>query len=412
MSAVNAFLLNVLALPYPYDSGATRQISMRTLLDSARARSTELVEAADTAGTELLLALAKGYVGLGDYRAAADLSRQALTLSLTGGQTTNIAALRFRLAEFRLRSGDAAAARAELDTADALYRAEAGTDSLSLAVYLQQRGRTLRELGELTEAERSVRQSIALFERVPGGLQRTPYTNAIQTLGHIFLDRADYPAAERAYRQAYAQRQRITSGAIEIANIQSDIAAAAMAQGDLVVADSFLTASYTVKRAQFSAVDAEIADDEVKRAQLALHRGEFVRAERVLRDAQSHYAAGGPIPPWRLAPILEALAVARLAQGDAAESATLAEEGVATIDRTSARPSSLRAALYAVWRDAEIARGVPASAARYAQRCEQDMRSLGMIDSVAVTRACEVQYFGAKRNATLGGKAPPRTGRS
>jgi eukaryotic-like serine/threonine-protein kinase len=106
VSAVNAFLLNVLALPYPYDSGATRQISMRTLLDSARARSAELVEAADTAGTELLLALAKGYVGLGDYQTAADLSRQALTLSVSGGQTTNIAALRFRLAEFRLRSGD------------------------------------------------------------------------------------------------------------------------------------------------------------------------------------------------------------------------------------------------------------------------------------------------------------------
>ncbi|MCC6244073.1 MAG: serine/threonine protein kinase [Gemmatimonadaceae bacterium] len=412
VAAVNSFLLDMLSLPYPYDSGATRQVSMRTLLDSARSRSAELVEAADTAGTELLLALAKGYTGLGDFRSAADLSRQALGLSLSGGQSTNVAALRFRLAELLLRSGDAAAARAEMDTADAIFRVEAGTDSLALAVFLQQRGRTLRELGQLAAAEQSVRESIALFERVPGGLRRTPYTNALQTLGHIFLDRADYAEAERAYRKAYDQRRRITSGAIEIANVQSDIAAAAMAQGKLALADSLLTASSSVKRAQLSPMDGEIIDDDVKWAQLALRRGEFARAERTLREAQTQYAAAGPIPPWRLAPLLEALAVARLAQRDGDESALLAEAGIATTARVSSAPSALRAALFAVWRDADLARGKSRAAESHARRCRADIQQLRPMDSAAVDRACAVQYFTATAPATMVGKAPPTTGRS
>lgn len=391
--AVNAFLLDVLSLPYPYDSGATRQVSMRTLLDSARARSADLVKAADTAGTDVLAALAKGYRGLGDYRTAADLTHEALTVSMRTRPSAvgDQAVYRQELAELRLRSGDATSARAELDTAERLSR-EAVGDSLTLAVLQQQRARTLRELGDLNDAERMVREAIAIFERVPGGTRRSPYANALQTLGHIQLDRGNYEGAEAQYRRTLAVRRNQSSGAIELANIQGDIAAAAMARGQLDEAEAMLNASYALKRAQLAADDPEVVDDDLKRAQLALYRGDFASAERQLRTARVHYARVGPIPPWRLASLLEGLATARLQQGDAAHAAVLADSGIAALAAVSLSPLPARAALLAVWANADEARNRPLDAARRRAQCREEFMSLRPSDPEGVRTACTYRY--------------------
>jgi eukaryotic-like serine/threonine-protein kinase len=393
VAAVNGFLLDILSLPYPFDSGTTRQVSMRTLLDSARARSAQLVEAADTSGAALLSALAKGYTGLGDFATAADVARQAVTLAIrTSGGDRGQVVLRYGLAELRLRGGDAAAARAELDTADQFVRAEVGSDSLALAVLLQQKARTLRELGDLSAAERAIREAVGLFEGVAGGVQRSPYANALQTLGHLQLDRAAYVEAEQSYRRALAVRRRLQGGAIELANVQGDIAAAAMAQGKLAMADSLLGTSDALKRSQLPPGDAEIADDEVKRGQLSLYRGAFSRAEQQLIEAQAHYAAIGPIAPWRLAPLLEALAVARLGQRDPVGAARLADAGLDALRTISPNPSLLRAALFAVRSAADEQLGQGSEATRRRNQCRQDVTVLRPGDPTAWRAVCAQRY--------------------
>ncbi len=352
---VSGFVLGLLTLPYAYDSGATRQRSLRMLLDSGAARAHYLTRATGAVRSDVLLALSEGYYGLGDFRTAAELARRALAVRRAedpGGY--GVVTARASLAEALRLAGALREATAQYDTVIAGVRRRHGPRSAVLAAMIHSRARAARAAGDVEAAERGVAEAIAIFAD-SAGVGRIPLANAHQTLGHLRLEGGALAAAESSYRTALAMRERVGASAVEVANSVGDLGAVALAAGRLVEAESLLARALTVKRAQLGDAHPETLDGAIATARLTLRRGRAAEAERAAREALAGYGAAGAVPAWRLVPALEVLGQAQLARGDGAGAAATLRAALDTLARSTPRPTPRRAALQRLLAEAERA---------------------------------------------------------
>lgn len=273
-----AYLLDLLSLPYPFDSGSTRQRSLRSLLDSGAGRAHRLT-AGGALRSDVYLALSRGYYGLGDFRNAAAMGRHAVALRVAefGDTAAEVADARVKLAEALQLAGDLRAAEAQYDAALATVRRRQGPRAVVAGLLLHAQARNARARGELARAERLLAEALAIFGDSVRGGGSVPWAHALQTRGHLATERGRLAAAESSYRAAVAMRERIGAAALEIANGQ--------------------------------------ADDQMKLASLALLGGRSANAVRLAEEALARYAAAGEVPFWRLVPALDALGEAELRQG-------------------------------------------------------------------------------------------------
>jgi eukaryotic-like serine/threonine-protein kinase len=172
----SAFVTDLLQLPYPFDSGPSQQRSLRALLDSGRARAAAMRNAGESPGADVLLALSRGYDGLGDTRSAIALAQQALSerVRLSSPASPALLGVRMTLAEAYLRGGEATLAIPQYDTILAIVRQRSGPRSVQVGVVLQAKSRALRGSGDLSAAESAVREVLSIFTD-SAGASRVPY---------------------------------------------------------------------------------------------------------------------------------------------------------------------------------------------------------------------------------------------
>lgn len=335
--AVNNLLLELLALPYPYESSTTRQQAFRNLLDSARARVNAIETNVDGRGTDVLLAMARGYEGLGDKRAAADLAQRALAVRvrLTGPLSDSTLAARMLLAEYLPTVGSDRSSVAQLDTALIIMRRRLGERNPELGVLMQARARKLLALGEVAEAERGELAVIAFFQSL-GVTDEVPYAHALQVLGQVHHAQARYGEAESRYRESLAMRTRMHGNMVEIANVEGDLAKTLLARGRTAEADSLVRSSRARKVSMLGAFDPEVADDDVLLADIAWRRADLSSAEQHARAAVTVYDSLR-ISASRHASGLGMLARVSLARGDTARGQRFADTALVLLKREGVR---------------------------------------------------------------------------
>lgn len=375
--AANTFLLDLLALPYPFDSGPTRQRSLRALLDSGRARALRLSAANESPGTEILLALSRGYNGLGDTRAAAQLARSALDerLRTLGLDAKEVAAARITLAEALGRDGRPLEAIPQYDSTLLVERARLGPRSVRVGVILQARARALRVAGDVAGSERTLAEVLSIFHD-SAGPARNAYAHALQTMGHIHRERGHFTEAEASYRAALSVRRLLEGNAIEIANDEGDIAAALMDQGRLADAEPLILHSLETKRTRLGDLDPEVADDEVKLARLRLLGGQPRAADSLLRRALASYGATNGTPGWRQLDAIEALVATQLTLGDAEGAARTAQRGLDSLATTAMPRARAQSSLYRLLARAASTGGDPSGARRWLAACDSARATL------------------------------------
>ena len=232
------------------------------------------------------------------------LYRQALDIHRQIGNQKGVADGLNNLADLILDLGELEAAKTMVAQAMAVAREigdlEREAKCLDTTAWVQLR------LGNLAEADARARESLAMFEQIgqPEGVGWGHYY-----LGQVALARGEVSEAERRYRQALEISREIDSNNLssfalhslaEVRLIQGDLDAAKRAAADSTSLPSELTPG----------------ESELLRCRLLLESGEHSAAagaaQAVARDLRAEDRRGGE------AEALVALALARLALGDAA----------------------------------------------------------------------------------------------
>jgi serine/threonine-protein kinase len=369
------FLLGLLQLPYPYDSGGVG--SLKGMLDNATVRLDSALSGSDDSKTEVMESIAYGYLGMAEYASAERLLERVLAIKRAGGAPElEIADVRLQLAEVLRVGGDPRRALREYDRALPVLRREFGERHIRVLIFTAAAGRANRVVGELDRAEALLRATIAIYRETP--IPTIGLANALTGLADVLRDRGDWPGAERAYREVLAMRRAIGAAEAEVAVTLTSIAALRSRQGALAEADSLyaeaipvlvsqlgpdhIDAAYafaglgslrTMQR-RFTAADS-ILDRTLARARAALppdhpglvefleprarldqHRGSRDSADAFLREASRILAAVETRASPRRALIVGELGRMAVADGRETEGLRLLEQSLEMLDAAGA----------------------------------------------------------------------------
>ncbi len=204
-AAVLDFLRDMLRRANPAETGGD-QLTLRQTLDRAAERIDE--QGAQTMAVEASIREVVGetYGWLGRNDEAVEQLERAVRIQTESSGVLDPDALRFRrkLARMLTRFGGEERtleliAEVEPDLRAAVDRGEPLTEELARSLHAK--AAALKNLDRLDEAESIITEVIALYDRA--GLADDGATgDAFNSLGSILLRRTDYPAAERAYRDA------------------------------------------------------------------------------------------------------------------------------------------------------------------------------------------------------------------
>lgn len=335
------FVVGLLELSYPYDSGSTAQ-SLRSMLDSGAARILARRQQGEEVDADLLSALSLGFYGLGRFDRSAALDSLALAIRQAGHEPdSTVAAAKWQLAESLRLAGRQREAVAYYAEVLAFQVAKDGPDSPDVARLLQSTARAYRSMNDLVIAD-SLLERVFRILGAHQGVGRIALAHAWQTRGHIRLERGDLAGAAGAYATAQQIRRAVRASEIEIANSVADLAGVARRQGDLALADSLISASLDVKRRYLGDVHPEVADDMRELGAIALARGDAAGAARVYRDVLARYAVAGWTPQWRGAPARVGLAAALIRLGQTVEARVLLDSAITELAALEVTPSGLQ----------------------------------------------------------------------
>jgi serine/threonine-protein kinase len=335
------FVVGLLELSYPYDSGSTAQ-SLRSMLDSGAARILARRQQGEEVDADLLSALSLGFYGLGRFDRSAALDSLALAIRQAGHEPdSTVAAAKWQLAESLRLAGRQREAVAYYAEVLAFQVAKDGPDSPDVARLLQSTARAYRSMNDLVIAD-SLLERVFRILGAHQGVGRIALAHAWQTRGHIRLERGDLAGAAGAYATAQQIRRAVRASEIEIANSVADLAGVARRQGNLALADSLISASLDVKRRYLGDVHPEVADDMRELGAIALARGDAAGAARVYRDVLARYAVAGWTPQWRGAPARVGLAAALIRLGQTVEARVLLDSAITELAALEVTPSGLQ----------------------------------------------------------------------
>jgi serine/threonine-protein kinase len=232
---LSGFLLSLLQLPYPYDSGGVG--SLKGMLDSATARLDSALGGSDSSKTQVMESIAYGYLGMGEYASARRLLERVLAIKIASrASELAVADVRLQLAEVLRVGGEPRGALREYERALPVFRRDLGERHIAVLIFTTASGRAQRVLGELDRAEATLRSSIGMHREAGG--PSIGLANALTGLADVLRDRGDWAGAERAYREVLGIRRSIGAAKAEVAVTLTSIAALRSRQGALAEADS------------------------------------------------------------------------------------------------------------------------------------------------------------------------------
>jgi serine/threonine-protein kinase len=314
MRQVNAFLLDVLKLSDPFDTG--RELTLAQALDAA----------ADTLDARF-----------GDRPDLASDIRFGIGYSMVS---------RYRLDQ----------AQVQLEHALAESTTAFGANDLRTLRIVEGIAGLRQEQGRIDEAEHTFLDGIQRIERA--GLTSAPlYTVMLNNLGNLYLTEEKYAQANTWLERAAQVSGAMTDTKPDSANLISNLAQAAHGMHDFARADNLYREAQGKLQVLFPQGSPDIAILLNNRALLAEDRGRLRDALALHREslAMRRRVLGGEHPMVVVA--LTNVARTALALGEPSQALAPAEEAAAMADRVYTEPNSRHAGAYAALADARMQQG-------------------------------------------------------
>jgi serine/threonine-protein kinase len=314
MGQINAFLLDVLKLSDPFDSG--HELTLSQALDGA---------------AETL-----------DARFA---DRPDLASGIRFGIGYSM------LSRYRLDAAEAQLERALRESTQAF-----GADDLRTLRIVEGVAGLRQEQGRNAEAEAIFIDGIRRIESA--GLKGGPlYTTMLNNLGNLYLTEEKYAEANTWFERAVATAGAMRGTDADSANLISNLAQAAHGMHDLDRADRLYRDAQGKLQQLFPRGSPDIAILLNNRALLAEDRGRWSEALALHRQslAMRREVLGGEHPMVVVA--LTNVARVALAAGEAQEALAPAEEAASMADRVYTEPNNRHANAYAALAEARFAEG-------------------------------------------------------
>ena len=314
MRQVNAFLLDVLKLSDPFDTG--RELTLAQALDDAAKTLDARFEGRPDLASEIRFGI--GYSMVSRYRL--DAAETQLTRAL--------------------------------DESTAAF----GADDIRTLRIVEGIAGLRQEQGRDDEAERTFLDGIERMQRA--GLERDPlYLTLLNNLGNLYLTEEKYEKANTWLERAAATPAAAASTEADAVNLVSNIAQAAHGMGDHARADRLYREAQARLEAEFPQGSPDIAILLNNRALLAEDRGQWRDALALHREslAMRRRVLGREHPMIVVA--LTNVARAALASGEASDALASAEEATQMADRVYTEPSNRHANAYAALAEAKLRAG-------------------------------------------------------
>lgn len=221
----------------------------------------------------------------GRYEEAAAYHRKVCSLreASVGVEDPDYAAALTNLSVDLLEMGDTTAARDLLDRALRILRVRPQPFILGLA--LNNYGRTLYRLGDLTEAEKALHEAIETRRAVlpPGHLQ---IAETLLNLAYLRSARGSLAEARTLYAEALEiQKGKLGPKHPTVGGTLNDLATVLVADGDFEGADRLYREAEEIARATYGPEHPDLARILSNRAQAALLVGEYGRAQEKVESA-------------------------------------------------------------------------------------------------------------------------------
>jgi eukaryotic-like serine/threonine-protein kinase len=263
------------------EEDATRQVSVRDLLDKARQRvAQEWADDPDVAA-RLRTALGSAYSSWGAYAEAEQLLNQALQVLRERHPTphADVAEVLTELRHLTRGTGDLEQSLAWMREAEAQWR-QVGTPA-ERGLALAQLGVSISDLGRRSEAEPVLRQALAVLRQAHPGGEHPDIAYALTNLGlalHM-MDRLD--EAGPLFEQANAMMRRVGSPDLTLSEGLGNLALLRFDQGELAEAERLWRESLALAEKVFGpGGDAYVALSETVVGVVLMARGRFEEAAR------------------------------------------------------------------------------------------------------------------------------------
>ncbi len=303
----------------------------------AQARNAALSEAARAQRVQqFMLALFKGgeseTAPAGDLRVVTLVERGVKEARSLDAEPEVQAELYETLGSLYHQLGDLGQADALLASALERHRAVAGTDSAAVARSLIAQGLLRSDQARFDEAERLVREGLAMARRHRPG-DHAEVRDAMRAVGHVLQDRGQYPTAIAALEEAVKVSEARGGNDPELAPVLHELANAHFYAGHYAEATALNQRVLAMYRERYGPRHPLVAAGLVNLGAVEFDLGRYVDAERYYREALAivHAWYGNDHP--EVAGDLTMLARALVFQQRASDALPLLEQALAIRER-------------------------------------------------------------------------------
>jgi tetratricopeptide (TPR) repeat protein len=302
----------------------------------ALARALPAIKRAGPDGAPALVALANTHLKKGEFDKA--LSVLGGADSLLGPDLnqnlTQRAELQLARGTISYSNGNPEAALNSFDQALLFINADPGANPRTRARILEQRGKSLMDLGRYDEAEAALQEANDLYRRFDGEMHFSTGLN------YYSLALAAYNAGKNDLAQERIQKSlRIVSRVLDKTNpIRADVLSLQgsiyQAQGRLELADKALNDAVSAYRSVYKGPHFNIGFAEFYLAQVATERGQIDKAITHLDAAQRNYEASYGKTHANIGEVMVTRALLLNRQGRTADAVAQCDSGIRMLNET------------------------------------------------------------------------------
>ena len=233
-----------------------------------------------------LQSLGELHVKRGEYDQAEPLFRESLDIRrrLYGNEHEAVADSLNSLGNLFYNKRDYTAAEPLLRQAVAMQR-KLGGDETALALYQSNLAQTMQDVGNLDEAEKLNRESLAIQRKLLGEVH-PDVVSSLNNLAVLLLKKRDLDGAEQTFRELLAAGRKLYGEENHHVGLyMANLGYVLSEKGNQTEAESLMRRALEVRRKTLPAGSPEIAHSSLLLGRLLVGKGEVTEAEPMLREA-------------------------------------------------------------------------------------------------------------------------------
>jgi serine/threonine protein kinase/Tfp pilus assembly protein PilF len=286
---VTKLLVNVFEVNDP-DEAKGETITAREILDRGAQRVTKELQDKPDVQAQLLRTIGTIYTRLGLYDRAQPLLEKALQIRKTyyGNENVAVAESLNDLGYFFMLKGQNKKAEKLLREALAMRRKLLGREHLDVAESLMWLAAVLvpqrnRSLDNFQEEEKLIREALAIRRKL-FGKEHLSVAGSLTSLARLLQIRGDLSEAERAYRESIAMYRKLGNQDLDMASALYDFSFLLQLKGELEEAEKVCRESIAIRRKLLGSEHPDLARSLGQLASFLQQKGELDEAEKLNRE--------------------------------------------------------------------------------------------------------------------------------